>query len=232
MCGRFTLSSSADEIRAEFGVDVPPDYQPRYNIAPQQLVPVLGKGEGGALRIGMLQWGLVPYWADDPRGGPKAINARAETLLQRPTFRDPFLCRRCLVPADGFYEWAREGGTRRPFRFRLRGDRLLSFAGVWDRWKRPDGESLYTCAIITTPASALVGRVHDRMPAIIAPEQREAWLDPAAHPDALAALLRPYERDDLECYAVSPLVNRVSNDSPECIAPVPPGPGASTTQQR
>src|SRR5512134_3396734 len=139
MCGRYTLTSTADEIGAAFGVDVPADYQPHFNIAPTQPVPIIGLDAEGEQRLAFVRWGLVPYWAESPKDVKHTINARAESLLLKPAFREAFLNRRCLVIADGFYEWQRVDGRRQPFRFRLKGDKLFAFAGVWERWKGKDG---------------------------------------------------------------------------------------------
>jgi putative SOS response-associated peptidase YedK len=218
MCGRYTLTAPADELAAEFGVAVPADYEPRYNIAPQQPVPVVGLDADGRPRLAFLRWGLVPWWSspETARGGP--INARAETAASKPTFRDAFRERRCLIVADGFYEWKREGGNRIPFRFRLRDGGLIAFAGLWERWDG-GGEPLYTCTIVTTPASGAAAPIHDRMPAILAREARERWLDPAADATELRALLAPFEDPALEAYRVSRLVNSAANESPACIEP-------------
>lgn len=219
MCGRYTLTASAEELAAEFGAGVPAGYQPRFNIAPQQPVLVLGRDGAGARRMAFLRWGFVPRWAtpEDARAG--AINARAESLTVRPTFRDAFRLRRCLVIADGFYEWKREGKARVPFRFHLAEGRLLAFAGLWDAWSGGT-EPLYTCAIVTTAASPAVAAIHDRMPAILAAADRERWIEPEAGAEELRALLRPYAGEALQAYEVSRLVNSVVNDSPECIRPV------------
>jgi len=219
MCGRYTLTTPADELAAEIGAEVPAGYQPRFNVAPQQPVLVLGLDASGRRRLAFLRWGLVPWWArpEDARSGP--INARAETVASRPAFRDAFRSRRCLIVADGFYEWKREGRTRIPFRFRPPGGGLLTFAGLWERWDGA-GEPLYTCAIVTTAASADIAPIHDRMPAILGPAVRERWIDPDADAGSLLALLGagagPARLDACE---VSRLVNNVANDSPECIRP-------------
>jgi len=218
MCGRYTLTAPADALAAEFGVDVPADYEPRYNIAPQQPVAVVGPDADGRPRLAFLRWGLVPWWSSpaDVKSGP--INARAETVSSRPTFRDAFRERRCLIVADGFYEWKREGRIRVPFRFHLRGGGLLAFAGLWERWDKGD-EPLYTCAIVTTAASAAVAPIHDRMPAILPRGARERWIDPGADAAGLGALLAPLEDPGLAAYRVSRLVNSAANDSPDCIEP-------------
>ncbi|MGD8277087.1 MAG: SOS response-associated peptidase [Gemmatimonadota bacterium] len=218
MCGRYTLTAPADDLAAEFGVEVPADYEPRYNIAPQQPVAVIGPDADGRPRLAFLRWGLVPWWSspEAAEGGP--INARAETLSSKPTFRDAFRERRCLIVADGFYEWKREGAVRVPFRFHLRGGGLLAFAGLWERWEK-GAEPLYTCAIVTTAASDAVASIHDRMPAILPRGARERWIDPGADATTLRALLRPLEDPGLVVDRVSRLVNSVANDSPDCIEP-------------
>lgn len=219
MCGRFTLTTDAEDIREEFGVDVPADYQPRYNIAPQQPILAVGLDAEGNRRASWLRWGLVPFWAESPGDVTRTINARAESLLRKPAFRESFLHRRCLIVADGFYEWRKEDSKRQPYRFILGSGRLMAFAGVWDRWKKGEGETLFSCAIVTTPASSVVAPIHDRMPAILDGERRDAWLKPDADPAELAALLRPFERK-LESYKVSTAVNAAANDSPDIIEPV------------
>jgi putative SOS response-associated peptidase YedK len=218
MCGRYTLTAPAEDLAAEFGVEVPADYEPRYNIAPQQPVPVVGLDPAGRPRLAFLRWGLVPWWstAEAARSGP--INARAETVSAKPTFRDAFRDRRCLIVADGFYEWKREDRVRVPFRFHLRDGGLLVFAGLWESWDK-GGEPLHTCAIVTTPASAAVAPIHDRMPAILQAGARERWIDPGADAASLRALLIPLEDPRLEAYRVSRLVNSAANESPACIEP-------------
>jgi putative SOS response-associated peptidase YedK len=218
MCGRYTLTASAADLAAEFGVDVPADYVPRYNIAPQQPVAVIGLDTAGRPRLAFLRWGLVPWWSspEQAKGGP--INARAETVASKPTFRDAFRERRCLIIADGFYEWKREGRIRIPFRFRVHGNGLLAFAGLWERWGKGDA-ALHTCAIVTTRANAAVASIHDRMPAILPPGGRERWIDPHTDVAVLRALLAPSEDLRLESYRVSRLVNSAANEMPACIEP-------------
>ena len=220
MCGRFVRSSPrevvCDEFEATAAADV--DFSPRYNICPGE--PVLAVAGGESRRVGALRWGLVPSFAEDARGGPRAINARAETVHARPAFRDAFRRRRCLVVADGFYEWRREGSARVPFLARPQAQAPLAFAGVWERWRAPDGGELTSCAIVTCPANADLRPVHDRMPVILDRAARDRWLAPDAEPDALRALLRPYVDGALEVYEVSRLVNSPRNDLPECLRPV------------
>ena len=221
MCGRYTLASGPEEIRIEFDVDVPADWVPRYNIAPSQPVPVLGLGADGTHRLAFMRWGLVPFWAASPKDVPNSINARAETLLQKPMFRDPFLQRRCLVIADGFYEWRRTGGIRQPFRFHRLDERPFTFAGLWDRWRSPEGDTLYSCAIVTTAANVIVKPIHDRMPVVIDAVDRDFWLESTSDPAQLAGKLDTAEYPGFEAYPVSTLVNSVANDSAECIAAAP-----------
>ncbi len=220
MCGRYTLTSDASEIADEFGVEVPPDYQPHYNIAPSQSVPVAGQDAKGERKLSFLRWGLVPWWAEDPKRVQHTINARAETLLLRRVFREAFQQRRCLIVADGFYEWRRAEGRSQPFRFHLNDNRLFAFAGLWERWQGEAAEPLYSCAIVTTDANPVVAPVHDRMPVMLTPAERERWLDPAADVEELRRLLHPYTGDDLTAYAVSAAVNNAANDTPACIEPL------------
>jgi putative SOS response-associated peptidase YedK len=227
MCGRYTLSCPPDELRVEFEVEPAADYTPRYNIAPQQPVPVVGLSADGERRLAVVRWGLVPSWAKSLRDVPNPINARAESLLQRRAFRDSFLNRRCLVLADGFYEWRREAGRKQPYRFHRRDEKPFAFAGLWDRWESPDGETLWSCTIVTTSANGLVQPIHDRMPVILDRSQHAMWLDPATPEERLGAMLEPREFEAFEVYPVSTLVNKATNDSAECMLPVPSGQAAT-----
>lgn len=222
MCGRFTLRAEPDEV-AEIlpGLQVGAWPGPRYNIAPSQPVPTVLNESPRVLT--WTRWGLIPAWAKDPQIGNRLINARAETLLEKPSFRVPFLRRRCLIVADGFYEWPQkvEGKPRTPVYFRLKGHRPFAFAGLWDRWQDPSGEVLTTCTIITTEPNDLVAVVHDRMPVILRPEWVERWLDPDVRdPETLMEALKPYPAEAMEAYPVSRLVNDPRVDSPECIRPI------------
>lgn len=204
-----------------FGIDEP-DFElvPRYNLAPSQDAPVVGVNpktpDTRTLRL--MHWGLVPYHAKE--AGKPIINARAETLAQRPAFRGLLPRRRCLVPADGFYEWRKEGRTRTPMRFTLRSGEPFAFAGLWDRWLQRDGSLLYSFTIVTTSPNSLLEPVHNRMPAILRPEDEAKWLNPAiTAPATLAQMLKPYPAELMEGYCVSRVVNSPTNDSLECIAP-------------
>src|SRR6266705_10156 len=179
MCGRFTLSTDIKSVAAKFGV--PPTLQasPRYNVAPtQEVVSILSNGSA---HMEWLQWGLIPSWAKDESIGSKMINARAETLAEKPSFKRLLRSRRCLIVADGFYEWKKEQGGKTPMYITLEDGELFAFAGLWDTWKNADGEQIRTCTIITTSPNELMTPIHNRMPAILTPDARDAWLDPALH---------------------------------------------------
>ena len=217
MCGRYTLKTPAGRLAEEFGFDGSlPDLPPNYNVAPtQQVAAVLA--EGGERRLEMLRWGLVPPWADDPQIGSRMINARSETAPEKPSFRRAFRERRCLIPADGFYEWKRMNGGKQPYYIRMEGASPFAFAGLWESWDR-EGE-IRSCTILTTGANPLVGEIHDRMPVIVAPDAYDVWLDPASEGDELRGLLAPYPEDEMEAYPVSRFVNSPSNNDERCIEP-------------
>ncbi|MDF9408263.1 SOS response-associated peptidase [Pelotomaculum isophthalicicum JI] len=214
MCGRFTLSTDSDELRICFNLEENFDYTPQYNIAPGADVPVIVNNSGGR-KVSLMRWGLVPHWAKDKKIGYKMINARAETVEQKPAFRDAFLRRRCLVPADGFFEWRKAGGKKYPMYINLPGKSLFAFAGIWDSWTAPDGIIINSCSIITTPANAFMSNIHVRMPAILAGEREyKVWLE-ADHVMA-KELLQPYE-GILTAYNVSTIVNSPGVNSPLCV---------------
>jgi putative SOS response-associated peptidase YedK len=225
MCGRFTLTSTPEELARRFGLSEAPRCAPRYNVAPGQDVLAVRRGaESAAPRAGPLRWGLVPPWAEGPEVGARMINARAETVATKPAFRDAFRARRCIVPADGFYEWADRGGFTQPYWIGPRDGRLLGIAALWERWRSPAGDALESCALLTTAARGPVSELHDRMPAILAPAEYACWLDPAGDPADLADLLRPPADDALAFHPVGTRVNRVEVDDPSCAAPVPEPP--------
>lgn len=220
MCGRFTLSTSSEDLAEHFDVPDPKPLAPRYNVAPAQLVAVVGlKPDGKTRGIALLKWGFVPYWANDPDSGPKPINARAETVSIRPPFDHSFREKRCLIPADGFYEWAKQGSRKVPHHFRLKRGGPFAFAGVWDAWRGENRPATLTCAIITVPANDLVRPLHDRMPAILMPDQYDKWLNPSTPVAELLSMLAPLPADLLEAVKVGPAVNKVTNDGPECLTP-------------
>ncbi len=240
MCGRYSLTTPVEGLRQLFEFPEQPNLAPRYNIAPTQEVPAVRPappperssgeeggtkaGAGGGRQLAMLRWGLIPGWAKDPAIGSRMINARAETLAEKPAFRSAFRRRRCLVPADGFYEWRKQDkGPKQPYWIARPDGGPFAFAGLWERWRDPrDGARVESCTIVTTEANATLRPIYPRMPVILAPEAHALWLDPAAAPEALLALLRPAPEALLTPCAVSTRVNKVANDGPELIAPLAP----------
>jgi len=225
MCGRYTLTQPLPFVEEHFQLrtlapTVLELYAPRYNIAPGQPVLAVVEAPGGR-RAGWLRWGFIPSWAKDPAIGYRMINARSETVAEKPAFRRAFRARRCLLPADGFYEWQAVGGKKQPYRFRLRSVPLFALAGLWETWTPPDGgEAIVSCTVLTVAANEVVGEVHHRMPAMLAPDQYGAWLDPEADVPTLQSLLRPYPAEEMESYPVSPEVNSAKNDHPGLIEPL------------
>lgn len=221
MCGRFSLGATV-RVAQLFDLPNPPAVSPRYNIAPSQDVPVVIRNrETAARELRPMRWGLVPFWATDAAIGNRLINARAETVTTKPAFRRPFRERRCLILADGFYEWVREGRRKQPYCIRFRDGQPFAFAGLWDRWQRADGQALDTCAIVTTTPNAVIQPLHDRMPAILPPAGYDLWLDPAVQDvERLQSLLTPYAGDAMVAYPVSMRVNDPSHDSPDLLAPL------------
>ena len=222
MCGRYTLTASPEVIAEQFDLQEPPLFQPRYNIAPTQQVAVIRLTPESARRqLDMLRWGLIPAWAKDPKIGNQMINAKAETVATKPSFRSAFRKRRCLIPASGFYEWQQEGRQKQPMFIRLQDRRPFAFAGLWERWQPPEGEPVESCAIITTDPNEFIQKIHNRMPVILAPQNYEVWLDPAVQEtDTLHALLKPYPAENMEAYPISKMVNNPRFDSPQCVEPV------------
>ena len=219
MCGRFTLKSSRKVLAELLGVRDVPALPPRYNIAPSQEVLAVRLDRAGVEReLSLLHWGLIPSWAKEPGIGNSLINARAETVAEKPSFRSAFRKRRCLVVADGFYEWKRENG-KMPYYFQLKDEGPFAFAGLWDKWEKGE-EPVESCTLITTEANGVVGPVHDRMPVILKPEDYARWLDPdEQRPEALKPLLVPLPDDWMDAHPVSKLVNNPRNESPRCIEP-------------
>jgi putative SOS response-associated peptidase YedK len=217
MCGRFTQTQSIPALAAAFGVaEVSGDLRQSYNIAPTQKVAVVITDS--VKRLVPVRWGLVPSWAKDISIGNKMINARAETITEKPGYKNAFRKRRCLVVADGFYEWQNQGGAKRPVYIRLKSGGLFGFAGLYEVWTSPQGEDITTCTIITTEANELMQPIHHRMPVIIPKEREDQWLDPATKdPAGLLELLKPYPASAMEAYPVSRGVNSPRNNSPECI---------------
>jgi putative SOS response-associated peptidase YedK len=223
MCGRYMLTSPVDALRQLFLFEQRPNLMPRYNIAPTQDVPIVRLTRDGTEReLVMARWGLVPFWADDLKIGNRLINARRESVQTMRPFREAYQRRRCLVPADGFFEWRKEGKARQPLLFRRKDRAPFAFAGLWERWKSPaDGAVVRSCTIITCPANELVAAIHDRMPVILAPDDHARWLDPAATPAATdgRSLLAPCPAAWLESLPVNPRVNNPRHDDVACIQP-------------
>ena len=219
MCGRFTLTTDLDRLQERFAFRATElSYAPRYNIAPTQPVLTLIKEE--EYRAGFLRWGLIPSWAKDAAIGDRMINARAETVAEKPSFRRALQKRRCLVLADGFYEWRKEGKKKTPLYIALKSREPFSFAGLWETWQSPAGETIRSCTIITTTPNTLMESIHNRMPVILPREAEALWLDQTIEdPQMLLPLLTPYIAKAMEAYAVSPLVNSPRNDTPACIEP-------------
>jgi len=221
MCGRFALKAPPRSIQQHFDLPETVDLSPRYNIAPSQAVAVVRHLPGKNIRqLDLLRWGLVPGWAKDIKISYRMINARAETLAQKPAFRTAFKKRRCLIAADGFYEWLHSGKTKQPFFVHLKNGGVFGFAGLWESWKDHDGNLIESCTIITTSANSLVQKIHDRMPVILPPAKYDAWLTDGSRENFLQQLLAPYPSDEMEAYKVSPEVNSPKNDTAACIHPI------------
>ncbi|MGE5189033.1 MAG: SOS response-associated peptidase [Gemmatimonadota bacterium] len=221
MCGRFALFSPEEILAALFGVEGAGFPPPSYNIAPSRAVAaVRAVPEAPARReLALLRWGLVPSWAKDPAIGNRMINARAETAPGKPSFRSAFRRRRCLVPADGFYEWRKTGGRKQPYYVRMADGKPFAIAGLWERWEGADGD-IESCVLLTTGPNDLLAPIHDRMPVILSPAGYGPWLDPEGHdPAALLPLLRPFPPDGMVAFPVRTLVNNPAADDPRCIEP-------------
>jgi len=218
MCARFTLAAvDAKFVAFYFQLNDVPELPPRYNIAPSQKIATIGaKSDGTTRGLAMMQWGFVPHWASSPADGPKPVNARSETVRTSPPFRDSFRSRRCLIPADGFYEWQTQGKQKIPHRFSPKGGGLLALAGIYDVWKSPGLPSLFTCAILTVPANDALKPFHDRMPAILQPAQFAAWLNPATQPDDAMRFLATSPDDMLAIDRANKALNKANFEGPEC----------------
>jgi len=240
MCGRYSLTTPVEGLRQLFEFPEQPNLGPRYNIAPTQEVAAvrtappadaergMADSEAGSAgrHLVLLRWGLIPSWARDPAIGARMINARAETLAEKPAFRSAFRKRRCLILADGFYEWQKRGtGAKQPYRIACRDGAPFAFAGLWERWRDPaDGRAVETCTVVTTDASELLRPIHHRMPVILAPDAHGPWLDPESDEDRLRALLAAEPGLDLVAFAISTRVNKVANDDPAVLLPLEENP--------
>jgi putative SOS response-associated peptidase YedK len=221
MCGRFTLTADPAQLQDALpGVSIPQGISARFNIAPTQPVAVVPNN--GENKLDFFVWGLIPSWAKDPEIGNRMINARAETLAEKPSFRTAFRRRRCLIPADGFYEWKQADGKGKiPMYIHLKSGKPFAFAGLWDIWNSTDGSTIYSCTIITGQPNSLVETIHNRMPVILRPEFYSKWLDPAEQrPEDLTPMFAPYPASEMEAYPVSKLVNSPQNDLPELVRPL------------
>lgn len=220
MCGRFTLTADAETLQNTFDLDtVPQDLGARYNIAPTQPVAVV-LNQDGSRQLDAFHWGLIPFWTKDTSKSKPMINARSETVAEKPSFKRPFRNQRCLVLADGFYEWQKTPQGKAPTYIHLADNRPFAFAGLWDRWQKGEEDPIYSCTIITTTPNSLMEAIHNRMPVILTPEAIDIWLDSSQqNPEVLLPLLKPYPADQMKAYAVSRLVNAPVNDRPECILP-------------
>jgi len=223
MCGRYRLSRRKQLVEKHFATDPwEDDWTPRYNIAPTQPVPVIRQDAKEPVRcLSLVRWGLIPSWAKDASGAARMINARSENASTLPAFRDALRLRRCLVPADGFYEWRRIGKAKQPFCFEVHDGQLFAFAGLWDRWRDASGTVLETCSILTTTPNAVTRPIHDRMPVIVDPEAYDLWLDPGMKDTHVVSdMLRPYDARQIRCYPVSTRVNHTAIDDEECSQPL------------
>lgn len=218
MCGRFALKSPPAKLVERFGLDECADFTPRYNIPPGTDIPVIRRSPEGKRVLHLLRWGLVPRWAKDPSIGNKLSNARGESVAEKPSFRDAFRRRRCLIPADGFYEWKTEGKVKQPYFFSLKSGEPLAMGGLWESWRRPDGEILRTTCIITTGPNEVMEPIHDRMPVILRTEDWQAWLE--APVEAIQPLVCPYDADAMQAWPVDRRVSRTVDDDAGLIEPI------------
>jgi putative SOS response-associated peptidase YedK len=221
MCGRFTLTVDPAEIADTFGsYEFPSQFAPRFNIAPTQ--PVLAIPNDAKNKADFFIWGLIPSWSKDPAIGNKLINARGETLAEKPSFRGSFKYKRCLILADGFFEWKSQAGSKlkTPHFIHMKDRKPFAIAGLWDEWHSPDGDTVRSCTIITTDPNELMSTLHNRMPVILHPKDYDLWLDPTPQtPDKLTHLIKPFPTENMSAYPVSTLVNKPGNDRPECVVP-------------
>ncbi len=221
MCGRFTRKKKDRQLAEALNVVFPLHRPPRNNIAPSQLIAcVRANPESQEREYTELKWGLVPSWAKDVSIGQKMINARSETVSEKPSFRKAFKQQRCVVLADGYYEWKREGKAKQPYYIRFKDQRMFCFAGLWERWEKGENGPLKTCAMLTTGPNAVMEPIHHRMPVILQPQNYDTWLNPSIQdPQLLSSLLHPYPSEELEAFPVSTMVNNPRNDQAECLAP-------------
>lgn len=223
MCGRYAFFAGKEKIQEAFGVSSDDEqlFEPNFNASPGSYLPVVLLGKARIKKIGPLRWGLIPSWSKDPSHAYSMINARSETLFEKPSFKKPFQRQRCIVPVSGFYEWQKMGKAKIPYYIRALDQEVMGFAGLFDKWEDPHGESLFTFTIITTPANDLLQPLHDRMPVILKKKDYADWLDPLYEDyDILQAMLKPYPNERMSLYRVSDQVNKAENNGPELIRPV------------
>jgi putative SOS response-associated peptidase YedK len=223
MCGRYRLSRRKQIVDEYFASDSgEQEWSPRYNIAPTQPVPIIRQHPKEPIReLSLVRWGLIPSWAKDPSVAATMINARSETASAKPAFRDALQSRRCLIPADAFYEWQKTVKAKQPYCFEVDEGKLFAFAGIWDRWKDASGTTVETCSILTTTPNPVTSAVHDRMPVILDPDSYDLWLDPGMRDVSMASeLLKPYNARLMRCYPISTRINHVANDDEACSTPV------------
>ncbi len=220
MCGRYTIIAKAEEIEKRFNVEVPGDYTPRYNAAPTQILPVITNQRPEGLSF--FRWGLVPPWSKDISIGSKLINARSETISEKPSFKNAFKSRRCLVLSDGYYEWKKTSKkTKIPYRIQLESGKLFSFAGLWEVYESEANNFLHTFTIVTTNSIEATSQIHERMPVILNPETEKIWLDNKISPSEHLKILQPFNSEKIKFYTISNLVNSVQNDNENLIVPTP-----------
>ncbi|MEJ2690593.1 MAG: SOS response-associated peptidase [Deltaproteobacteria bacterium] len=219
MCGRFAVTATPSMIASHFELAESFELPPNYNITPSQQIPVVRIIEGER-RLSFMRWGLIPHWAKDEKIGYRMINARSETVFEKPAFRNAAKSRRCLIPASGFFEWQKAGGQKQPYYVKLRGRDLFAFAGLWESWQKSENERVESCSILTTGANELMLRIHDRMPVILAPTDYDLWMRPDFDVKSLSDLLRPPPSQEMSAYPVSQAVNNPRHNQPDCIVPL------------
>lgn len=217
MCGRYALNTTPQELAETFKLDRSLAFSARFNIAPASLVPVIRQSPQGELVADLLRWGLIPHWARDPAIGAKLNNARGESLTEKPSFRDAFRRRRCLIPATGYYEWKTEGKNKQPYFIHAKSGELLAMGGLWESWRSPDGEILRTFCVITTGPSTVIEPIHDRMPLLLRQKDHKQWLDPAISGSKILELVVPFASEGLDAWPVSKAVSRAENEGPTLI---------------
>jgi putative SOS response-associated peptidase YedK len=229
VCGRYRLSRNGKQVAEEFAVEEEIEWSARFNIAPTDQVPTIRQDRSEPTRhLALMRWGLIPFWAKDPSIGVKTINGMSETAATKPAFREAMKTRRCLIPADAFYEWVRGPKEKQPYSFGMADGSSFAFAGLWERWKDSAGQQVLSCTILTTKPNALVADIHDRMPAILRPDDYDLWLDPGiTDPAQVIDLLAPFEPKLMKKYPVSTRVNSVKNDDAECAKEIKLAPAQS-----